>query len=139
MSRHLVAGQIFAHVRSHFVAPQLSGSDDERCEHLPEGLVRHTDDGDLANTRMMTQQLFDLDGEHVLRTGDDHVVLAALDEQPAVLEAPNVTGRKQPTLFFLAAARRVTAEPHRTADEDASNRTRRNGPTFVVEDFDGDA
>ena len=65
-------------------------------------------------------QLLDLGREDVLAAGDDHVVVAAVDEQPAVLvDVPDVAGRHHPVDDLLAAAAGVALELHRAADEDA--------------------
>ena len=60
--------------------------------------------------------------EHVLAARHDHVVVAPVDEQPAVVvEVADVAARQQPADLLLAATARVALEPRRAADEDAAD------------------
>ena len=76
--------------------------------------------------------MFDFLGEYVLTTGHDHVVLASLDEQAALLvEVPEVAGTHQPARHPLGAAVGVAAEEHRIGDEDPTPRSRRYRHSFL--------
>ena len=67
------------------------------------------------------EQVLDLAREDVLAAGDDHLVVAAVDEQPpALVEVPDVAGDISPSIDLLAAAAGVALELHLVADEDAA-------------------
>jgi hypothetical protein len=75
------------------------------------------------------ERVLHLLGEHVLAARDDHLVVAALDEEPAVLvEAPDVARGHQAVDAVLVAAARVALEQQRVADEDAAGLALRDGP-----------
>ena len=66
------------------------------------------------------QGLLDLLGEDVLAAGDDHVVVAAVDEEPpGGVEVADVAGGHEAVEAVLAPAARVALEEQRVADEDA--------------------
>ena len=66
------------------------------------------------------EQVLDLAREDVLAARDDHLVVAAVDEQaPAVVEVADVAGGHQAADDVLAAAAGVALEEHLVADEDA--------------------
>ena len=67
------------------------------------------------------EQVLDLAREDVLAAGDDHLVVAAVDEQPPVLvEVADVAGGHQAVDDVLVAAAGVALEQHLVADEDAA-------------------
>src|ERR1700727_1862588 len=69
------------------------------AQALPELLVRHADDRHLADPGHRRQEVLDLAREHVLTAGDDHVVVAAVDEQPTTgVEMTDVAGGHEPTV-----------------------------------------
>ena len=75
---------------------------------------------------MPGQQVLDLSREHVLAAGDDHVVVAAVDEQPPVgVEVADVAGGHEPAAAVLVAAAGVALEQHLRAHEDAPAGARR--------------
>ena len=94
---------------------------DEGLQPLTELLVGDADHRDLVDGPWSDEQVLDLAREDVLAAGDDHLVVAAVDEQPpAVVEVPDVTGRHQAVDDVLPAAARVALEQHLVADEDAT-------------------
>src|SRR5205085_11918995 len=67
------------------------------------------------------QQLLDLTREQVLPAGDDHVVVAPIDEQPPIgVEVPDVPSAHQAVDRLLRTAARVTVELEAVADEDTA-------------------
>src|SRR5919197_1287764 len=59
------------------------------------------------------EEVLDLAGEHILPPGDDHLVVTAVDEEPALLvEVPHVARRQEALELLLAAATRVALERH---------------------------
>ena len=74
---------------------------------------------------MVGEQVLDLAREDVLAAGDDHLVVAAVDEQAAArVEVADVAGRHQAVDDVLAAAAGVALEQHLVADEDAAGLAR---------------
>ena len=70
--------------------------DHERLQPLAELLVVDADHRDLLDRVVVGEQVLDLAREHVLAAGDDHLVVAPVDEQPAlVVEVADVAGREQ--------------------------------------------
>jgi hypothetical protein len=109
--------------------------DDERPQALAPLLVRDADDRRIADRRVREQQLLDLAGEDVLPARDDHVVVAAIDEQPAAgVEVADVAARHQPVDDLLRAAAGVALERHRVADEDPAGRADVDVASVVVDD-----
>ncbi len=54
---------------------------------------------------MVIEQILNLEREDVLASGDNHVVIAAIDEpQPGLVEMPGVAGGQQPVDDFLVPA-----------------------------------
>lgn len=50
----------------------------------------------------MSEGVFDLAGVHVLPAGDDHLVVASVDEKPSAgIEMADVTGRHQAPIDSL--------------------------------------
>ena len=71
---------------------------------------------------MLAEQVLDLGREDVLAAGDDHLVVAALDEQPALLVEPaEVAAGHQIADPVLVLAAGVAGEEQRVADEDAAD------------------
>src|SRR5204863_6424256 len=108
-------------------------------EPRTELLIRHADHCDVGDIGVCKQQLLDLGREDVLATGDDHVVVTALDGEPArLVESADVTGRDEPVDTVLVAAARVALERHRVADEDAAGLARCHVVALLIEEsYDG--
>ena len=86
---------------------------------LAELVVAHPDHGDVADRLVAVKQLLDLLGEDVLAAGDDHVVVAAVDEEaPALVEVADVARGHEAVDDVLAAAARVALEQHLVGHED---------------------
>src|SRR5919197_224102 len=93
----LVAGEVGLDVALDVVLAQIGAlvRDHESLQPLAEVLV------------------VDLAGEHILPPGDDHLVVTAVDEEPALLvEVPHVAGRQEALEPLLAPATRVALERH---------------------------
>ena len=104
LTRCLVAGEVLPHV----VLGVVLGQGRARLEHeeglqaLAELLVVDADDGDLADGGVLLEELLDLPREDVLATGDDHLVVATVDEQQAVVvEVPDVAVAISPSTRSL--------------------------------------
>ena len=86
---------------------------------------------------MATEHVADLLREDVLAAGDDHVVLAAVDQQPPlVVEVTEVAGVHQPAdrlLRRLVAG--VAVEDETAADEDVADLAGRGLAALRVEDL----
>src|SRR5680860_363813 len=107
LARHLVAGEVLADVVLDLVLAQIPvlRRHHERLQPLAELLVVDPDHRRLVDRIVVAEQILDLAREDVLTTGDDHLVVATIDEQaPALLEMPDVAGAEQPTEVLLAAA-----------------------------------
>src|SRR5947209_6436203 len=84
---HLVPGQVGLDVVLELLLGRLLlalGRHDERLEALAELLVGDTHHRDLVDAGMFVQEVLDLAREDVLASRDDHLVVAAVDEQAAV-------------------------------------------------------
>ena len=67
--------------------------DHEHAQPLAELLVRNADGRRLEHPGMQVQQILDLTREDVLAAGDDHLVIAPVDEQaPRGVEVADITG-----------------------------------------------
>ena len=64
---------------------RLAAEHDERLQSLPELLILDADRRGLLDLLVAGEQLLDLGREHVLAAGDDHLVVASVDEQPALV------------------------------------------------------
>ena len=84
---------------------------------------------------MVGEQVLDLAREDVLAAGDDHLVVAAVDEEaPVGVEVADVAAGEQAVDRLLAAAAGVALEGHLVADEDPADLARRHlAPLLVVE------
>ncbi len=73
----------------------LPGSLHDEGAHAlaPLGIV-DADDRDLGHLGVRLEHGLDLGGVHVHAAGDDHVALAALDEEAAVAVAPREIARR---------------------------------------------
>ena len=92
---------------------------DERPQALAELLVVDAEHRDLVDAVVVAEQVLDLAREDVLAARDDHLVVAAVDEQPpAAVEVADVAGRHQAVDDRLVAAARVAVEDQLVADED---------------------
>src|SRR3954447_6672483 len=58
---------------------------DDRLDGLAPLLVRHTDHGALGDALERVDAVLDLDGRDVLAAGDDHVLLAVVDREVALV------------------------------------------------------
>src|SRR3954454_6880455 len=94
LARHLVVGELALHVRPQLVRAGTRAVTQHhvRDERLTEPLVLYADNRGVGDVGVLVQTVLDLGGEHVLTTRHDHVVVAALDKEPTVLEAPYITG-----------------------------------------------
>src|SRR3954454_777977 len=122
LARNLVAGEVLPDPFLEVVLARTVRPDhDERLEPPAELVVRDADRGHLDDGVVQRQAVLDLLREDVLTAGDDHLVVAALDVEPAVaVEAADVAGGHQPVddLLGLPPAG-VALEEHAVADEDA--------------------
>ena len=110
-------------------------SDDERLQPLPELLVIDPDHGHLDDALVVGEQVLDLAREDVLATGDDHLIVAAVDEEAAVgVEVADVAAAEQAVDHLLVAAAGVALEGHLVADEDPADLTARDLPPRLVEE-----
>jgi hypothetical protein len=99
--------------------------------------IRHPDHGGLDHVRMTRDDILDLGRVDVLASRDDHVVVAAVDEQaPVRVEVPDVTGGHETVDHVLGPSARVTLEEHLVADEDAPAVAVRDLVLVVVEELD---
>src|SRR5205085_7811339 len=93
LARHFVACEMLLDVVLEVVLADGSGSfgNHERLEALSEFLVVDTDHRCFAHDRMIGKQVFDLARKNVLAAGDNHVVVATIDEQKTVfVEVPDI-------------------------------------------------
>ena len=98
-------------------APSLEH--DEGLQPLAELLVLDADHGHLDHPVVVGEQVLDLAREDVLAAGDDHLVVAAVDEEPAgAVEVADVAAGEEAVDDLLAAAAGVALEGHFVADED---------------------
>ena len=72
--------------------------DDERVRHLAPPLVGMADDGGLEDVGVFVEHALDLGGGDVLPAGDDHVLLAVLDVEEAVLVEPADVAGPEPAV-----------------------------------------
>src|SRR2546429_4445457 len=108
----------------------------EGLERLAEPVVVHADHGDLADGVVLGQEVLDLGGKHVLPAGDDHLVVATLDEQaPLLVDVADVAGGHQPAEDLLVATAGVALEQDLVAPEDAAGLARRHLAALLVEDL----
>src|ERR1700756_4567523 len=107
LPRDLVAGQVLLDVVLDVVLGHLAAraQDDERPQALAELLVVDADRGRLLDRLVAAEELLHLGREHVLPAGDDHLVVAAVDEQttPAV-EMADVARRHEALQLLLGLA-----------------------------------
>ena len=139
---HLEAGEVVLR-RACCTSSSVSSSPTRRttnaAQPLAELVVVDADDRDLVDRRVVGEQVLDLAREDVLAAGDDHLVVAAVDEQPAVaVEVPDVARRHQ-------AVDRRPCRRRRCSPRTASRCRRRSGrsrpaatsrPSLVVEPHD---
>src|SRR6185295_15480712 len=117
----LVGSEVRLDVRLQLLCGNLGPvrDDDEGLQPLAELRVIDSDHGNLDDGGVVGEQVLDLAREDVLATGDDHLVVAPVDEEPAVsVEVADVAAAKQTVDRLLATAARVTLERHLIADED---------------------
>ena len=104
---------------------------------LAELLVVDAEDRGFLDVVVPLEQLFDLLREDVLPARDDHLVVAAVDEQPpALVEVPDVTRAHQAADDVLVAAPGVALEHHLVAHEDAARLTLLDLAALLVEELD---
>ena len=137
LARHLVAGEVLLDPVLEVVLGDVARREHhERPEPLAEVVVVDADRGHLDDRLVAGEAVLDLLGEDVLAAGDDHLVVAALDVQPAVVAEPaDVTGRHQSVDHLLVAAAGVALEQQRVADEDPTGLAVRQRLAVVVEDL----
>src|SRR5690606_28446834 len=87
---------------------------------------------------MFDEQVLDLDRVHVLAARDDHLVVPAVDEQqPVLVEVPDVAAGQQPVDDLLVAAVGVALEGQSAAHEHATGDVRLgDAPALVVVERD---
>src|SRR5436190_1769051 len=99
-----------------------------RLDELPGRVARHLFDE------------LDLAGKDVLAAGDDHVVLASVDEEAArLVEVAEVARVHQVVDGLPRAAAGVALEDELAADEDVARLVGTDLPVVVVEDPQGGA
>src|SRR5919106_3754136 len=138
LPRHLVARQVLLHVALEVVLARLLAllQYDEGAQALAEVLVLHPHRGRLGHRVVAGEEVLYLLWEHVLAPRDDHLVVAALDEQaPTVVEAADVAGCHQVPDHVLRAAARVALEEHLVADEDSARLPGRHLALLLVEEL----
>src|SRR4051812_25461429 len=83
VARDLEAGEVLLDEAAHVVLAESLAvvEHDVRGQALAVALVVDPDDRDLADRLVAVEELLDLLREHVLAAGDDHVVVAAVDEE----------------------------------------------------------
>src|SRR5829696_4645968 len=86
LPRTLVGGEVRLDVGGQVLRGDLdlAANDDERLQPLPELLVLDPDHRDLLDRVVVGEQILDLAREDVLAAGDDHLVVAAVDEQASI-------------------------------------------------------
>ena len=90
-----------------------------RSQPLAEVGVLDADHRGVCDRGVGEEQLLDLAREHVLAAGDDHLVVAAVDEEPpGGIEVADVAGREQAVDELLSAAAGVSLKRRERADED---------------------
>ena len=86
---------------------------------------------------MVGEQVLDLAREDVLAAGDDHLVVAAVDEEAALaVEVADVAAAQKAVDRLLAAAAGVALERHLAADEDPADVAARDLLAVLVEELD---
>ena len=120
-------------------SPSSLAPHDERAQALAEVGVRDADHGRVGELRVAGERVLDLLRVHVLAARQDHVVVAAVDEQAAGrVEVADVADRHQAVDDLARAAAGVAVEHEPAADEDAARRRRaaargrRSSSTFSV-------
>ena len=97
----------------------LARGDDEGLQPLAKLLVLDADYRRLHHGLVVGEQVLDLAREDVLAAGDDHLVVAAVDEKaPCGVQMADVAAAEEAVDDLLAAASRVALEGHLVADED---------------------
>src|SRR4051794_34714250 len=138
VARNLVAGEVLLDPFLQVVLARTVRPDDhESLEPLAELVVVDADRSHLDDRLVPRQAVLDLLREDVLATGDDHLVVAALDVEAAVLvETADVARRHQAVddLLGLTTAG-VALEQHAVADEDASGLPCRHVAAVGIEDL----
>src|SRR3954454_9136785 len=112
---HLVVREVGLHVLLELGLVGLArpARHHEGLQRLAELLVLDADDRHLGDAVVPGQQVLDLRGEDVLAARDDHLVVAAVDEQaPAVVELADVAAGHEALDDLLAAAARISLELH---------------------------
>src|SRR4249919_2337371 len=99
--------------------PGLLRRDDEGAQPPPELVVVDADRGHLEHAFVAGQAVLDLLREDVLASGHDHLVVAALDVEAAlVVEPADVARRHQAVDDLLRLATGVALEQQAVPDED---------------------
>ena len=135
-------GQPILHERLQLVLGDRRSAvlDDVGDQPLAHLLVLDPDDRGLAHPVVLAEQFLHLGGEDVLPARDDHLVVAALDEEPAlgVEPAEVATGDEiaEPVLVLAAG---VTGEQQGIADEDAPDFTLGHLFAVLIHELDGRA
>ena len=100
---------------------------DEGLQALAELVVLDPDHRHLGDPVEVGEQVLDLAREDVLAAGDDHLVVAAVDEEAAVLvEVADVAAGEQAVDRLFVAAAGVALHLHLVADEDPADLARRH-------------
>ena len=118
---HLVPGQVVLDVKLDLLGVLLRAGleNNEGTQPLSEVNVVDTDHGGVGDILTLDKQVLDLLREHVLTAGDDHVVVAAVDEQqPVFVEVAHIAAGHVAVDDLLAAAVGVPLETRRAANED---------------------
>ena len=111
--------------------------DDERHQPLPVVLVRHADHRVVGDFRKLGEGILDRTRIDVFSPGDDHVVFAADDEQPArSVEVAHVPGVHHVVDDVFGITARVAVERQVAADENSPGNVRSNGSAVLVENAD---
>ena len=94
--------------------------DDEGLDDLAPFDRRHADDGAFVDRRMTHQHGFDFRGRDIFAAADDHVVLAAGEEDVAVVVEPSEVAGRAPSVgqSRVVVAAGVALHDARGADDD---------------------
>src|SRR5215218_462338 len=138
----LVAGEALAQPRDELLLRNRLGvvvapAHCESAQSLAEVRILDANHGCVDEQRVADQQILGLLRIDVLAARQDHVVLAAVDEQaPGGVEMADVADVHQPADDLARAAAAVAVEDEAAADEDGADRAGRDGAALLVEHRD---
>ena len=142
LARDLVASEVGLDEVPDLVVGELAAGPQSDEGHQPPSPLRVLDPDHrcFLDPLVGDQELLDLAREYVLAAGDDHVVVASVDEQPpGVVEVPHIAGAHQPVDHVLAPPAGVALELEAVAHEDPTGTARSLdwGPVVIEELHEG--